>query len=69
MPEGFCDILAEFGRVLGEGYRDEQLRYCDDCIERLTPLCRQQAEELERRVKLAYLLPLALAGTLILMLI
>lgn len=69
LPDEIYNILSGFGKVLGEGYREEQLRCCDDCIERLTPLCRQQAEELERRVKLAYLLPLAFAGALILMLI
>lgn len=68
LPKDFCRLLEEFALSLGTGYREEELRYCDYYIARLDPMCARMCEELEKRTRLALILPLALTGALILML-
>lgn len=67
-PEGRA-LLAEFSAALGSGFREEQLRCCDYYMARFSPLCERLRAELPRRIRLAFLLPVALGGALILLLI
>ena len=62
-------VLYEFSANLGKSYKEEQLRCCDYCIARLVPLCEKLREELPHRMKLAWLLPPAMTGTLLLLLL
>ncbi|MBO7342242.1 MAG: hypothetical protein J6U87_06130 [Clostridia bacterium] len=64
----FTKLLFDFAASLGTGYREEELRYCDYYLERLSPLSQKTREELEKRMRLALILPLALSGALILLL-
>ena len=69
LPEDMCDLLAAFGKDLGASYREDQLRCCDYYITRFAPHCERIRAELTRRVRLSILLPLALALSLVLLLI
>lgn len=64
-----CTVLFEFCDNLGKSYKEEQLRCCDYYIARLSPLCEKMREELPRRIRLAWMLPPAMAGTLLLLLL
>lgn len=68
VPQEICELLAAFAARLGNGYRAEQLRCCDDCIERLAPCCEQLHTTLAAREKTAMILPLSLAACLALLL-
>lgn len=61
-------LLRDFAASLGTGYREEELRYCDYYLARLVPLAQKMREELEKRMRLALILPLALTAALILLL-
>ena len=69
LPEDARSALLELSRTLGNAYREEQLRCCEQCIERLSRAHARLEAELERRVRLATLLPLSLAGAIALFLI
>ena len=69
LPEEECALLADFARQLGGGYREEQLRSCSYCAERLTACCDRLRAELPKREKMAIILPLSAAVLLILMLL
>ena len=60
----FSKLLFDFASSLGTGYREEELRYCDYYLARLSPLSQKVREELEKRMRLALILPLALSGAL-----
>ena len=60
-------LLRDFSNTLGSSYREEQLRCCDYYIARLVPLCERLRTELPKRLRLAWILPLAVAGALILL--
>lgn len=64
----FGKLLRDFAASLGTGYREEELRYCDYYLERLAPLAQRMRDELEKRMRLALVLPLALSAALILLL-
>ena len=64
----YAGLLWDFAAALGTGYREEELRYCDYYLTRLAPLAQRIREELEKRLRLALILPLALAATLVLLL-
>ena len=64
----FLKLLREFAKSLGTGYREEELRYCDYYLARLVPLAQNMRDELEKRVRLALILPPALSAALILLL-
>ena len=64
----YAQLLREFAACLGTGYREEELRYCDYYIARLSPLAQKMRDELEKRTRLALVLPLALSAALILLL-
>lgn len=69
LPDEACTLLADFSKDLGTSYREEQLRCCDYYIARLNPICEKLRAELPRRIRLAWLLPIALCTALILLLI
>ena len=60
--------LWDFAAALGSGYREEELRYCDHYLALLTPLAQKARNELEKRIKLAFILPPSLSAALILLL-
>lgn len=64
-----CLLLAEFGARLGNGYREEELRALDYYMARLAPYCERLRAELPQRLRLSWLLPLALAAALVLLLL
>ncbi len=64
----YAKLLRDFAGSLGTGYREEELRYCDYYLTRLVPLAQKTREELEKRIRLALILPPALAVALILLL-
>ncbi len=64
----FARLLWDFAASLGTGYRDEELRYCDYYLARLSPLAQKNRDELEKRLRLCVILPLALSAALILLL-
>ena len=64
----FRKLLWDFAASLGTGYREEELRYCDYYLTRLAPLAQKTREEVERRTRLALILPPALSAALILLL-
>ena len=64
----FRKLLWDFAASLGTGYREEELRYCDYYLTRLAPLSQKTREELEKRTRLALILPPALSAALILLL-
>ena len=64
----YAQLLRDFAASLGTGYREEELRYCDYYLARLAPLAQKTREELEKRTRLALILPLALSAALILLL-
>ena len=64
----FCKLLRDFAISLGTGYREEELRYCDYYLAQLAPLAQKMQTELEKRTRLALILPLALTAALILLL-
>lgn len=64
----YAKLLRDFATSLGTGYREEELRYCDYYLARLVPLAQKSREELEKRTRLALVLPLALAAALVLLL-
>ena len=64
----YCKLLQDFAASLGTGYREEELRYCDYYLARLAPLAQKIRNELEKRMRLALVLPLALSAALILLL-
>ncbi len=64
----YAKLLRDFAASLGTGYREEELRYCDYYLTRLTPLAQKTREELEKRIRLALILPMALSVALILLL-
>ena len=64
----YVKLLRDFSASLGTGYREEELRYCDYYLARLTPLAQKMREELEKRMRLALILPLVLSAALILLL-
>lgn len=69
LPEEGRLLLQDFSDTLGSSYREEQLRCCDYYITRFLPLCERMRDELPKRLRLAWLLPTAAAGTLILLLL
>lgn len=69
LPDEGASLLLAFAKELGRSYREEQLRCCDYYLAKLTPLCDSICKESERRVRLCFLLPIALSGALVLMLI
>ncbi len=64
----YAKLLHDFAACLGTGYREEELRYCDYYLARLAPLAQKARDELEKRTRLALILPLALSAALILLL-
>ena len=64
----YAQLLWDFAACLGTGYREEELRYCDYYLARLTPLAQKTRDELEKRTRLAMILPLALTAALALLL-
>ena len=68
LPRELCLALREFATALGTGYREDEIRFCEHSAARIEPLVLRLNEELEKRVKLAVLLPLSLACVLILLL-
>ena len=56
----FRKILQDFSASLGTGYREEELRYCDYYLTRLQPLAQKTRDELEKRTRLALILPPAI---------
>lgn len=69
LPEEACELLVAFGKDLGSSYREDQLRLCDYYTTRLTPYCERIRAEQSRRMRLALVLPIALAAALALLLI
>ncbi len=69
LPPEMRDLLIGFSADLGASYREDQLRCCDYYLARLMPHCERIREELPRKMRLWLLLPPALSGALILMLI
>jgi len=69
LPFEICSLLFDFSAQLGSGYREEQLRSCAYCIERLIPCCDRLRAELPKREKMAWVLPLSAAAILLLMLL
>ena len=68
VPRDFCKLLFDFSLSLGTGYREEELRYCEYYLSRLEPLAKRMRDELDKRVRLAIVLPLSLAAALMLLL-
>lgn len=66
--EEMCGLLSTLSKRLGTGYREEQLRCIDYYIARLCPYCDTLRGELQKRERMALLLPLALCAALILLL-
>jgi hypothetical protein len=64
----YTKLLWDFSSSLGTGYREEELRYCVYYLMRLSPLAQKMREELEKRTRLALILPMALSVALILLL-
>ena len=64
----YAQLLLDFTACLGTGYREEELRYCEYYLARLAPLAQKMRDELQKRTRLALVLPLALSAALILLL-
>ena len=64
----YAQLLRDFAASLGTGYREEELRYCDYYLARLLPLAQRVRGELEKRMRLALILPMALSAALVLLL-
>ena len=64
----YAQLLWDFAACLGTGYREEELRYCDYYLARLAPLAQKTRDELQKRTRLAMILPLALSAALALLL-
>ena len=61
-------LIEGFTREIGGGYRDEQLRLCDFCIEELRCRRATRASELPTRLKLSVTLSLCISiGSMILL--
>lgn len=69
LPVEACELLSAFGEDLGSSYREDQLRLCDYYTSRLAPYCERIRAEQSRRMRLALILPIALAAALALLLI
>ena len=69
LPREICRLLWDFSAQLGSSYREEQLRCCDYYLARLAPFCDKLRAELPKREKTAFLLPVAVAAVLLLMLL
>ncbi len=54
-------VLARFSESLGDCYREEQLRRCDECLTALRRIRERQAAELPARKRLGIALPLSAA--------
>ena len=63
-----CRLLRDFAASLGTGYREEELRFCDYYLERLSPPVQRIRKELEKKTRLSLVLPPALSAALILLL-
>ena len=68
LSEEVCHLLTALSKRLGTGYREEQLRCIDYYIARLTPYCDTLRCELQKRERMALLLPLTFCAALILLL-
>ena len=68
LPRECCTLLHEFATALGSGYREEEIRYCEYYESRLEAQARKLENELEKRIRLSFLLPLSLVAALILLL-
>lgn len=64
----YAKLLQDFAAALGTGYREEELRYCDYYLARLVPLAQKTRTELDKRMRLAFILPLSVSAALILLL-
>ena len=64
----YVELLRDFATSLGTGFREEELRYCDSFLARLVPLAQKTRADLEKRTRLALILPPALSAALILLL-
>ena len=64
----YVELLHDFAASLGTGFREEELRYCDSFLARLVPLAQKTRADLEKRTRLALILPPALSAALILLL-
>ena len=69
LPPAVHGVLSAFARELGTTYRAEQLRLLDRHIKALEGLCEGARADAPRREKLLLLLPPALVGILILLLL
>ena len=69
LPDDEADMLRALVAALGNGYREEALATLDRAIDRLGALCTQFQVDCPRRARVAQLLPPALSGALVLMLI
>jgi hypothetical protein len=68
VPQDFGKLLFDFSLSLGTGYREEELRYCEYYLSRLEPIAKRMRDELDKRVRLAVVLPLSLSAALMLLL-
>ena len=69
LSEEICILLYDFGRGLGAGYRDEQLRTCDYHLAKLSPYSDTLRRDLPKKERVALFLPIATALALILLFI
>lgn len=69
VPEAVASLLFDFAGQLGGCFREEQLRSCEYYLARLEELCKEMEEELPRRLRLSFLLPVSLTGIVVLTLI
>ncbi len=68
LSEEICRLLTALSKKLGTGYREEQLRCIDYYVARLSPYCDTLRGELQKRERMALVLPIALCAALILLL-
>ena len=67
VPPSAERLLFEFGAALGGSYRAEQLRLCEHYLGRLQPMLDTLRAEAGKRERMAWLLPMALSVSLLLL--
>ncbi len=61
--------LSRFSQEIGQGYKEDTLRLCDECIEMLSEKRRIAQAQCEARGKLYFSLPVLVALSVVLMLL
>lgn len=68
LPENVREVLLQYGKTVGQGYKEEELRLCRYTCEQLNRLLIKQKEDLHTRNKMYRTLPFLLVLSIVLLL-